>query len=141
MRIGATTAIFTAVNAVFLRPLPYPDADRLVFVWGYRAQPDRQLPISLPVALEVESQDRVFDRVGAWTSAPDTRFSLTTGGEPEDVQYAVVSADLFPLLGAAAARGRRFERLDDRMGAPRVAMIRRLTHRSPWVRCARSSRS
>ena len=123
MGIGATTAIFTAVNAVFLRPLPYPDADRLVFVWGHRAEPDRQLPISLPVALEAASRGRVFDRLGAWTSAADTRFSLTTGGEPEDVQYAVVSADLLPLLGAAAERGRCFEASDDRMGAPRVAMI------------------
>lgn len=76
------------------------------------------------------SQDRVFDRLGAWTSAPDTRFTLTTGGDPEDVQYAVVSADLFPLLGAVAARGRRFEAADDRMGAPRVAM---LSHRL-WQR-------
>jgi putative ABC transport system permease protein len=77
----------------------------------------------LPVAFNVASHDRVFDRLGVWTSGTDTRFSLTTGGEPEDVQYAVVSADLFPILGAAAERGRRFEAADDRMGAPRVAMI------------------
>ena len=82
MGIGATTSIFTAVNAVFFRPLPYPDAGRLVFVWGHRAEPDRQLPVSLPVALNVASHDRVFDRLGVWTSGTDTRFSLPPEASP-----------------------------------------------------------
>ena len=122
--LGATTAIFGALNATMLRPLPYPAADRLVFVWGHReTAPTPQLPVSLPVALDVRLRTRSFAAVETWTSLSDTRFSLTTGGDPEDVQYAVVSAGLFPLLGARPVRGRVFGEGDDRLGASHVAVI------------------
>lgn len=122
--IGANLAVFAAVKALFLRPLPYPDASRLVFVWGHRDEAATPLlPVSLPVALRIAGHATTFDRVGAWTSLADTRFSLTGVGEAEDVQYAVVSAGLLDLLGARAAAGRTFRAADDRLGAPHVAVI------------------
>jgi len=122
--LGVNTAMFTALEAMVYRSLPYPDADRLVFVWGHRpASPMPLLPVSLPVALTVGERSHSLDRVEAWTSLPDTRFSLTDGGNPIDVQYAVVSSGLLPMLGAQPVRGRGFTAADDRMGTPRVAMI------------------
>ena len=86
--LGVNTAMFTALEATTYRSLPYPDADRLVFVWGHRpASLMPLLPVSLPVAFTVGERSHSLDRVEAWTSLPDTRFSLTDGGNPIDVQY------------------------------------------------------
>jgi putative ABC transport system permease protein len=120
--LGASTAIFTALNTLLLRPLPYPEPERLVFIWGHRDTAP-QLPVSLPVALDVAQRTRSFVGVEAWTSLPDTQFSLTAAGEPIDVQYAVVSAGLFPLLGGQPVRGRLFGAADDRLGSPQVAIL------------------
>jgi hypothetical protein len=99
--IGANAAVFSAVQALLIKLPPYSDAERLVFVWGHRDAPNAaQLPVSLPVAMQIASHVHSFDRTGVWTSLPDTRFTLTSGrGDAADVQYAVVSAELFPLLG------------------------------------------
>jgi predicted permease len=122
--IGANSAIFGAIHAMFLRQLPYPDADRLVFVWGHRKEATTpQLPVSLPVVLDLREHARSFDVIEAWTSTPDTRFALTGAGDPQDVQYAVVTAGLLRLLGADPVVGRRFTAEDDRPGAAPVVQV------------------
>src|SRR2546428_14020954 len=126
--IGANTAIFTVVNSVLLRPLPFRDADRLTIISAGRLQQDHaSMPLSLPEFIDVRDQSRTFDGMGAWALR---RFNLSRRGaadraddEPELVQYAVTTANLFSVLGVAPAAGRQFDAADDRAGAPRVAVV------------------
>jgi putative ABC transport system permease protein len=107
--IGANTAIFSVVDAVLLRPLPFPDAGRLVLLWETKpnaAWP--QLPLSFPNFADVRGQARSFEGMAAWTSRPDTVFNLTVGGEPQPVPYALVTANFFDVLGVAPSLGRAF---------------------------------
>jgi putative ABC transport system permease protein len=131
--IGANTAIFSVVNAALLRPLPFPDAERLYLVWAYRptsALP--QLPLSLPNFLDVRERARSFQSLAVWTSFNDSRFSVTGGCaaadcEPEKVQYAIVSSNLFDVLGTRPEIGRDFNSNDDdRATAHGVVVSRRL---------------
>ena len=114
--IGATTAIFTVVYAVLLRPLPYPEPDRLVYIrgdtWGpfssgreYLAWKDRSQTLS-QIAAYIESQA-----------------NLTGGDEAERVTTGVASASFFRLLGVQPVQGRVFLPEEDRLGAPPVAII------------------
>ena len=117
--IGANTAIFSVVNAALLRPLPFPDASKLYLVWSYRPTAGLpQLPISLPNFLDVRERARSFQSLAVWTSFNDSRYSVTGGCaaadcEPEKVQYAIVSSNLFSVLGARPELGRDFTRTDD----------------------------
>jgi len=125
--IGANTAIFSAVNAALLRPLPFADPDRLVVVWqsNQQGRPGdySQLPFAYPNYDELRKQCQVCQEVGAWNSYTSTRFALTGGAQPEQAQYAVVSAGLFSVLGVKPALGRAFLPEEDQLGAARVAII------------------
>lgn len=104
--IGANTAIFSVVNAVLLRPLPFPDSDSLVAVF----ETDTQRGLlrgshSYPNFMDLRSQNTVFERVASYHSAD---YILTGRGEPARLQGSVVTADLFPLLGVAPMLGRTF---------------------------------
>jgi putative ABC transport system permease protein len=122
--IGANTAIFSVVNAVLLRPLPFADPDRLVMVWQSNQQGEySQLPFAYPSYDVLRKQCQVCDGVGAWNSYTNTRFTLTGGGQPEQAQYAVVSAGLFSVLGVKPALGRAFLPEEDQPGAARVVII------------------
>ena len=141
--IGANTAIFSVVNAALLRPLPFPDAASLYLVWAYRpASALPQLPLSLPNFLDVRDRARSFQSLAFWTSFTDSRFSVTGGCaaadcEPEKVQYAIVSSNLFDVLGARPEIGRTFNvRDDDRATAHGVIVSQRL-----WDRRYRGRRS
>jgi putative ABC transport system permease protein len=134
--IGANTAIFSVVNAALLRPLPFPDAERLYLVWAYRpASALAQLPLSLPNFLDVRERARSFQSLAVWTSFNDSRFSVTGGCaaadcEPEKVQYAIVSSNLFDVLGVRPEIGRDFNSNDDdRATAHGVVVSRRLWER------------
>jgi len=121
--IGANAAIFTVVNPLLLRPLPFHDPERLTVISAIRTQ-DAQtaLPLSLPEFFDVREQglqDLAFDGMSAWALG---RFNLA-GDEPESVQYAATTSDLFSVLGVAPALGRRFVADDDRPGAPAVAIL------------------
>jgi predicted permease len=96
--IGANTAIFSVVNAVLLRPLPYRDADRLVYFGA-----------SLPDYRDVEEANQVFDGIAVFAS---NMYNLTGTDRPEQVLGAVVSPNFFPLLGTARL-GRTFTAADD----------------------------
>jgi putative ABC transport system permease protein len=119
--IGANTAIFSVINAVLLRPLPFAEPERLVNLWETR--PSRgitQNPASYPNFADWRDQNDVFERVAAFNS---TDFTLTGDDNPARLGSAIVSADLFPLLGVQAATGRVFTPEDDKNGAPLTVIL------------------
>ena len=104
--IGASTAIFSVVNAVLLRPLPFAHAERLQVVWGnYRALNIQRLPAKAAEYEDYEKQTDVFDAVAAYANHS---FNVTSGSEPERIRGAYISANLFPMLEAQPAVGRMF---------------------------------
>jgi predicted permease len=102
--IGATTAIFSVVNAVLLRPLPWPNADRLVLIWGTRGEV-RQNGVVYLDYLDWRQQTRSFDALAVIRGQS---VNLTGGDQPERVIGSFVTANLFPLLGATPEQGRFF---------------------------------
>ena len=123
---GATTAVFTVVDAVLLRPLPYADPSRVALVWATTPE-GAHTWLSAPELDDISRHGRSFQAVAGLT---DLRFSLTQAGAPEELQLVAASAATFPLLGVRPAIGRAFEPADDREGAPDVVL---LTH-GLWLR-------
>ena len=119
--IGANTAIFSVVNAVLLRPLPYSEPERLVQVWVTNPRANRWGDwVSYPDFRDWREQNTVFDEIGAcrqWS------FNLTGGDSPEALAGAYVSASLFTVLGVKPILGRTFLAEEDRPGGNRVAVI------------------
>jgi putative ABC transport system permease protein len=104
--IGANTAIFSVVNAVLLRPLPFPDPDSLVALFETDTQRGQQRGShSYPNFMDLRAQNTVFERVSCYHSGD---YIMTGRGEPARLQGAVVTADLFPLLGVQPMLGRLF---------------------------------
>ncbi|HEX8633081.1 MAG TPA: ABC transporter permease [Pyrinomonadaceae bacterium] len=119
--IGANSAIFSVVNTVLLRPLPYPDPDRLVMVWEDRTKGG--FPRDTPAAgnyTDWRDQNQVFEGMAAIASLS---FNLTGMGEPERIEGKRVSAGLFPLLGVEPQLGRTFLPEEDQPGANRVVVL------------------
>jgi putative ABC transport system permease protein len=120
--IGANTAIFSVVNAVLLRALPYSDAGRLVRLYtGSDPSTAPNGPLSYPDLLDYRAQSRTLEYVVGYQSVGTVM--LVGGGEAERVRGAEVMADLFPMLGAKAERGRVFTREEDAAGGPAVVVI------------------
>ncbi len=117
--IGANVAIFSVVNAVLLRPLPFEQPDRLVRVWGLHPQIGHEAA-SLPDFLDWRAQTPSFEGLSALAN---TRFALTGAGEPEMIRGALVSADFFRTLGVSPLRGRMFAPGEDTRAAARVAVL------------------
>src|SRR5215471_21583192 len=117
--IGANTAIFSVVNAVLLRPLPYKDAKQLVAVWEAPTKME-QILFSSAEFLDYQAQNQSFTEMAAYRPMSLT---LTGQGEPEQLNGMVVSANFFALLGVPAERGRIFQPEDGRARAPLVAVI------------------
>jgi len=116
--IGANTAIFSVVNAVLLRPLPYAEAERLFVPWGSRGNTQNHTNVSYPDFADWQAQTKTLEHVAAYNSSGTL---LREGGaEPELIVGAVVSADLFPLLKIAPILGRPFTRADDQPNASPV---------------------
>ncbi len=112
--LGATSAIFTIVDTVLLRPLPYGDADRVMMVWNQSAKQGLNLPASAPEYLDFREQNRTFSELGALIG---NIYGLTgEGAEPERVVGARVSASFLPALGARLQIGRNFLPEEDRFG-------------------------
>lgn len=117
--IGANAAIFSVVNGVLLQGVPYPHADRLVFLSEHTEQvPD--MSISYPNLQDWEQQNTVFDPLGA---LQPTGFVLTGAGRPEQLKGMNASAGFLPALGVRPILGRLFGKKDDRPGAARVALL------------------
>jgi putative ABC transport system permease protein len=118
--IGANTAIFTVVNAVVLRPLPFQDAERLAMIWTTK-DTNQEQPLSFADYNDLKNQTKSFSAVGA--ASPLWNFTLTGGPEPEPLQGMYVSANLFELLRVSPERGRNFTAEEDRVGGTPVAII------------------
>lgn len=113
--IGANTAIFSIVNAVLLRPLPYREPDRLMTVLGPNSN-----PLAPANFLDIRKQARSFEKMGA---AEGWGPSLTGRDAAEQVSGLHMSEDMFPMLGAVPFRGRTFDGNDFGPGKDRVAVI------------------
>src|SRR5262245_11274682 len=113
--IGATTSLFTVVNAVLLRPLPYADADRLAFAWAKTG--DSTSAASYPEYLDWKGRARSFSDMACWRGQS---VNLTGGAEPERVVGSFVCASFFPLVGMKPQLGRTFtpEETDPRTARP-----------------------
>ena len=113
--VGAATAIFSVVDAVLLRPLPYPDARRLVAVWETdRNSGTLREPASLPDMLDMRRQFRRLDAVGG--VIPDELNFTPRGGEPQRLASLLITSELLPLLGARPVLGRLFTDDEQRAG-------------------------
>src|SRR6266542_2670550 len=112
--IGANTAIFSVVNAVLLRPLPFPDPERLMMVWETNQQRGVERgSASYPNFADWRAQNGVFEHMAAFHT---NDFILTGRGDAARIQGAVVNADLFPLLHVAPLIGRHFRPEEDKPG-------------------------
>jgi putative ABC transport system permease protein len=120
--IGSTVAMFTAVDAILLRPLPHPSPDRLVRLWGQnlaRSIPFHNVPYADVAVWRREAT--TFEALSAWTTSPGSL--AVRGGEAEFVTVARVNAEFFPVLGVTLAAGRPFAPSDDQPGARQVAVV------------------
>lgn len=116
---GANSAIFSVVNAVVLRPLPYESPDRVVLVWGKTPASSREA-ISVPDFFDYQGENQVLEQMAVF--AYDD-FNLSTGDEPEHVQGTMVSANYFSVLGTNFSQGTGFRPEADQPGASRVAIV------------------
>jgi len=118
--IGANTAIFSVVNAVLLRPLPYSDPSRLVLL-GNRWNGFEFAAVSLTEYLDYRARSTSFEELASYQQSSA---NLSTGaGEPERVQSASVTATLFSVLGVDAVWGRAFSPREEQSGANREALL------------------
>ena len=117
--IGANTATFSVVNAVLLRPLPYPESERLVWL-SERSPKYPTMTISYPDFIDWRAQQTVFEYIGAFNW--DT-YNLTSRGEPLQLDVANISADAFAALRVQAAVGRFFDNEEDKPGAPPLVVL------------------
>ncbi len=117
--IGATTVVFSLIDAVLLTPMPYPEPDRVVMIWETERE-YKNVPFSGPNFLDFEGQSRSFDSMAAvWAYY----FTITGGDEPVRLGGCRVTSGLFDVLGVAPALGRRFVPGDEREGAEPVAIL------------------
>src|SRR2546423_2226781 len=117
--IGANTAIFSVLNAVVLRPLPYDKPNELLFLNERSAVLD-EMSISYPNFTDWRNQNQVFEKIGVYNR---NSYNLTGYGEAERILAAQVSADLFSALRVNAALGRVFTNEEDKPGAPPVVVL------------------
>ncbi|MGH9934656.1 MAG: ABC transporter permease, partial [Blastocatellia bacterium] len=117
--IGANTAIFSVVNAVLLRPLPYPESDRLMFL-SERSRQVESMFVAWPNYIDWRARQSSFEQIGVYNR---DSYNLTGGGEPERLLAGQVSADLFAALRVGAALGRVFTSNEDRPGVAPVVVL------------------
>ena len=125
--IGANTTLFSVLHNVLLRPLPYPDADRLAVIWNELGEGGAQ---SLPAvsALDYRDYRRMSERFEDFAAASGARAVglsgiLTGDGAPEKVDLSPVTANFFPLFGVHPAHGRQFALEEEVFEGPKVAML------------------
>jgi len=119
--IGATTTMFGLLNAVALRPLPYPEADRLVELWGnVERQAVERRGTSIPDYLDWKEQSRSFDLMSAWSQNNFIRYGSSA---PDRLSGEVVAGDYFRILGVEPLLGRALTPEDDGASAALAAVI------------------
>jgi len=120
--IGATTAMFSVVYGVVLKPLPYGEPDHLVNIWS--TAPKRGLPrafVAMANVYDFKARNHVFEDIAALRAVAN--FNLTGQGEPERLNGSRVSANLFPLLRVTPLVGRTFTEDEDEIGHDHVAVL------------------
>jgi predicted permease len=118
--IGGNSAVFSVVDQLLLRPLPYPDGDQLVMVEESTGGLNSRVDVSPANWLDWQRESRTFRRFAAWQP---WAFTLTGVGEPRRVNAQLVSSEFFPLLGVAPLLGRTISDEDDRPNGPRGVML------------------
>ena len=119
--IGANTAVFSVVNGVLIKPLPYPDADELIGVW--HSAPGINIPklnVAPAMHFTYREESQTFREFGIWSSGGA---AITGQSEPERVQTVRVTDGTLQALGVPPALGRWFSREDDTPGSPRTVML------------------
>jgi putative ABC transport system permease protein len=119
--IGATTAIFSVINAVVLRPLPYLEADRVVMIWMDNTRQAIEKDIhSYPNFADYRSQNTVMSEMAGFTNA---NFNVTGNGDPQRIRGAAATADLFRVLRASPLIGRVFTAEEEEQGSDAVVVL------------------
>src|SRR5438105_2058889 len=118
--IGANSAMFSVAGTVLLRPLAYPDADRLMWIATVERDTHAQFGFSPPDFYRVREASRAFSGVAALYRKP---VNVTGAQEPQRVRAIVASSELLPVLGIVPALGRAFSLDDERWGSHRVALL------------------
>jgi predicted permease len=121
--IGSTTAVFSVVNGVLIRPLPYPEPDKLVGVWHsaqFQGITSNNVRLSSTMYLSYREHAETFADFGVWRS---TRASVTGLGEPEQVPAIVVTYGTLQAVGVPPAIGRWFTQSDDSAGTPETVIL------------------
>jgi putative ABC transport system permease protein len=128
--IGATTAVFSIVDSVLIRPLPYPDSDRLIAIWHratFQGITNVSLNLSPPLYLAYAEHNQTFEEFGVYSRGVA---NVTGSGEPEQVRTIVATYGVLRALAVRPSLGRWFSAQDDTPGTPETAM---LTH-AYWQR-------
>jgi putative ABC transport system permease protein len=118
--IGASTAIFSAVNPILFEPLPYPNASRLMMIWETRIDGGQSPGNAFGTYRALVEQSRSFDEIAAMKLWQPT---MTSAAEPERLEGQRVSASYFHVLGVAPTLGRDFQPSDDQLNGPKVAIL------------------
>jgi hypothetical protein len=116
--IGANTALFSVVNAVLLRPLPYQEPDRLVILWEQGSR--MEMSVAYPNFVDWRDRNQVFEKIAAFRRES---FNLTGTGEAERLNGRMVSADFFATFSKQPLHGRDFAAADDLPGATAVVIL------------------
>jgi putative ABC transport system permease protein len=119
--IGVNTAVFSVFNAVLLRPLPYPDADRITMMWlDNRPQAIKEDIASYPIYRDWREQNTVYEHVAAFRPAA---FTLTGTGEPERIDGALTTANFHDVIGLRPVLGRLYTEAQEQPGDDAVILL------------------
>jgi putative ABC transport system permease protein len=135
--IGLNTAIFSTVNSVLLRPLPYRDPQRLMQLWETHPA-IHSAQVAYPDFADWRSQTKTFEQVAAYTFQGLQQFNLVVNGEPEQIDASLVSGNLLPTLGLQPSLGRNFTDGEMQPGRDDVVLLsdslwRRRFHANPRI--------
>jgi predicted permease len=120
LTIGANAAMFGVLERLVLSPLPFADADRLVYLWRSNAEGSMMLTPRAADLARWQTLDHIFEQLSTFESRS---FVVTGGGEPEEVAASAVPRDLFPMLGMVPALGRTFGPADLDPAAPPTVVL------------------
>jgi len=122
--IGANSAIFTAINAVLLRPLPYKQAEQLVLLWQLnRHNGDHEVKASAPDYIDWKEQNSVFQDIAAFNANSGLGLNLSGVDQPERISATSITGNLFSVLGVKPALGRSFLPDEERAGSTPVCIL------------------
>ena len=120
--IGANTAIFSLVNAVVLRPLPFPESERLVWMWGNIRNGGNRASVSPLDFLDYRKENKTFEHFAASGSLPNA-VNITGNGDPERLPASLVTGDYFDAFGITPALGRGFTLDNEKTGQDGVVVL------------------